>query len=176
MRPYTAAYTLTDSRLSLSAHSPRRTIATAQVLYHRFHLFFPLKDVAVQDVSVACLLVSSKLEDTLKKLRDIQIAAFQVRAAHEGLQQGALAEPDPAALEADRAKLIGVERLILETISFNFNLRSNAAYATRHATSSASQNQDTFAYVVKLGKAMRGACAHCSLDFSSVRALAELRL
>lgn len=134
---------------------PRRTIATAQVLYHRFHLFFPLKDVAVQDVSVACLLVSSKLEDTLKKLRDIQIAAFQVRAAHEGLQQGALAEPDPAALEADRAKLIGVERLILETISFNFNLRSNAAYATRDATSSASQNQDTFAYVVKLGKAMR---------------------
>lgn len=113
-----------------------------------------------QDVSVACLLVSSKLEDTLKKLRDIQIAAFQVRAAHEGLHAGgALAEPDPAVLEADRAKLIGVERLILETISFNFNLRSNAAYATRDATSSASQNQDTFAYVVKLGKAMRGACA-----------------
>ena len=25
-------------------HSPRRTIATAQMLYMRFHLFFPYKD------------------------------------------------------------------------------------------------------------------------------------
>ena len=65
-------------------------------------------------------------------------------------------EPDPALLEADRARLIGIERLILETISFNFNLRSSAAYASREATSPASQNQDVFAYVVKLGHLLGG--------------------
>lgn len=93
--------------------SPRRTIATAQVLYHRFHLFFPLKDFAyqvrrpeiirtsifevltkesLQDVSIAALLVASKLEDTLKKLRDVQIAAYQVKAAQDGVT--AIMEPD----------------------------------------------------------------------------------
>jgi len=29
-------------------HSPRKTIATAQNLYHRFHLFFPRKDFGYQ--------------------------------------------------------------------------------------------------------------------------------
>lgn len=100
------------------------------------------------------LLVSCKLEDTLKKLREIQIAAYQVKSAQDGVH--ALTEPDQHALEAERPQLIGIERLILETISFNFNLRSNAAYPTRHSTSSASQNQDVFAYVIKIGRALGG--------------------
>lgn len=82
--------------------SPRRTIATAQTLYHRFHLHFRQKEfgyqvsrvhstcrwnadpVPPQDVSLAALLVSSKLEDTLKKLREIQIAAWQINNILEG--------------------------------------------------------------------------------------------
>ena len=32
----------------LLLHSPRKTIATAQNLYHRFHLFFPRKDFIYQ--------------------------------------------------------------------------------------------------------------------------------
>ena len=115
-----------------------------------------LKRALFQDVAVASLLVSSKLEDTLKKLREIQVAAYQIKAAQEGLGN-ALLEPDPSLLEADRARLIGIERLILETISFNFNLRSSAAYASREATSPASQNQDVFAYVVKFGHLLGGA-------------------
>lgn len=108
-----------------------------------------------QDVAIASLLVSSKLEDTLKKLREIQIAAYQIKAAQEG-QATAMLEPEPSVLEADRARLIGIERLILETISFNFNLRSSAAYASREATSPASQNQDVFAYVAKFGHLLGG--------------------
>lgn len=84
--------------------SPRRTVATAQMLYHRFHLHFPLKAFAFhvsshsliswlsglmrrpikQDVSLAALLVASKLEDTLKKLREIQIAGWQIINIVEG--------------------------------------------------------------------------------------------
>jgi CTD kinase subunit beta len=110
-----------------------------------------------QDIAISTLLVSSKLEDTLKKLREIQVAAFQVKAAEEGLTS--LAEPDQQALEADRARLIGVERLILETISFNFNLRSTAAYATRASKANSSQNRDVFAYVIKLGSFLGGTCS-----------------
>ena len=34
--------------LIVPSFSPRRTVATAQVLYHRFHLFFPVKDFNFQ--------------------------------------------------------------------------------------------------------------------------------
>ena len=115
----------------------------------------------LKDVAVAAMLVSSKLEDTLKKLREVQIAAFQIKAAQEGVT--ALMEPDHHILEADRARLIGIERLILETISFNFNLRSSAAYATRSSMSPTSQNQDVFAYTIKLGRSL-----HCQSDTTSL--------
>lgn len=105
-------------------------------------------------MAIATLLVSSKLEDTLKKLRDIQIAAYQIKAAQDGTN--AFAEPDQQTLDGDRARLIGIERLILETISFNFNLRSSGSYPTREASSPSSRNQDVFAYVLKLGRFLGG--------------------
>lgn len=109
---------------------PRRTVATAQKLYHRFHLHFSLIDFPYPDVGLAALLVASKLEDTLKKLRDIQVAAAQVQHAflNDGgslLPPGAASagsEGDPAQQEAHRPHLIGIERLILQTICFNLNL------------------------------------------------------
>lgn len=60
--------------------SPRRTIATAQLLYHRFHLFFPLKDFpSYHEPVLATLYVSAKLHDTLKKPREIVLASYGVR-------------------------------------------------------------------------------------------------
>ncbi|GAA6011562.1 hypothetical protein JCM11491_004689 [Sporobolomyces phaffii] len=102
---------------------PRRTIATAQSLYHRFHLHFPLRDFAYQDVSLSAILVASKLEDTLKKLRDIQIAGYQVANMMDG--GPGQSEGDPSAQEQHRPQLIGIERLILQTICFNFTLHKS---------------------------------------------------
>ncbi|KAM0792566.1 hypothetical protein ACM66B_005229 [Microbotryomycetes sp. NB124-2] len=99
---------------------PRRTIATAQTLYNRFHLHHQLKDYQHQDVSIAALLVAAKHQDTLKKLRDIQVAAWQVQNMIEGgTGQG---DENSAVQEAQRPALIGIERLILQSICFNFNL------------------------------------------------------
>ena len=41
-------------------------------------------DRAAQDVAIAALLVAAKVQDTLKKLREIQIAAWQVQNIIEG--------------------------------------------------------------------------------------------
>ena len=81
--------------LNIISSSPRKTIATAQNLYHRFHLFFPRKDFLYhvstpfnslshraecrQDVSLAALYVSTKMHDTLKKPREILMVAYAVR-------------------------------------------------------------------------------------------------
>ncbi|GAA5888972.1 hypothetical protein JCM5296_002761 [Sporobolomyces johnsonii] len=137
---------------------PRRTIATAQTLYHRFHLHFPLRDFAYQDVSLSALLVASKLQDTLKKLREIQIAAWQVTNILEGgTGQG---EGDQAAQEQHRPHLIGIERLILQTICFNFNLHRSLApssseldTATLYAVATPAPSptsRDIFTHLVRL--------------------------
>ena len=74
--------------------SPRKTIASAQNLYHRFHLYFPRKDFsyyvgpvhlnpgavrlpATQDATLAALYVSNKMHDTLKKPQDILMVSLR---------------------------------------------------------------------------------------------------
>ncbi|KAF8956518.1 cyclin-like protein [Flammula alnicola] len=119
---------------------PRRTIATAQALYHRFHLFFPRKDFQYHDVALAALYVSTKEHDTLKKPRELLAVSYSVRfpeLAAKSKNPGGevdLDTMDPALVENDRQRLLAVERLILETICFNFTARM------------------PFPYVIKLGK------------------------
>ncbi|KAJ7644211.1 cyclin-like protein [Roridomyces roridus] len=122
---------------------PRRTIATAQNLYHRFHLFFPRKDFHYVDVSLASLYVSTKMHDTLKKPRELLAVSYAIRfpdlvakSKHPGGEID-LDAMDPQVVERDRQRLLSVERLLLETICFNFTSRM------------------PFPYVIKLGKAFK---------------------
>ncbi|KAI0070261.1 cyclin-like protein [Panus rudis PR-1116 ss-1] len=116
---------------------PRRTIATAQNLYHRFHLFFPRKDFNYVDVSLAALYVSTKMHDTLKKPREILMVAYAVRSPELAAKSKVAGELDidPNVIEHDRQRLLAVERLILETICFNFTSKL------------------PFPYVIKIGRA-----------------------
>ncbi|EIN12726.1 cyclin-like protein [Punctularia strigosozonata HHB-11173 SS5] len=119
---------------------PRKTIATAQTLYHRFHLFFPRKDFHYHDVILASLYVSTKMHDTLKKPREILMVSYAVRFPELAAKSRSIAgelDMDPATVEADRQRLLAVERLILETICFNFTSRM------------------PFPYVIKIGKVLR---------------------
>nr|GAT60276.1 predicted protein [Mycena chlorophos] len=120
---------------------PRRTIATAQNLYHRFHLFFPRKDFNYVDVSLAALYVSTKMHDTLKKPRELLAMSYAIRfpelVAKSKHPAGIVDvdSMDPAVVERDRQRVLSVERLLLETVCFNFTSRM------------------PFPYVIKLGKA-----------------------
>ncbi|KAJ3570098.1 hypothetical protein NP233_g4627 [Leucocoprinus birnbaumii] len=121
---------------------PRRTIATAQALYHRFHLFFPRKDFNYIDVCLGGLYVSTKMHDTLKKPRELLAMSYAVRfpdlaakSKHPGGEID-LDTMDPQVVENDRQKLLSVERFILESICFNFTSRL------------------PFPYVVKIGRAL----------------------
>ncbi|KAG6890592.1 hypothetical protein C0995_006568 [Termitomyces sp. Mi166 len=122
---------------------PRKTTATAQNLYHRFHLFFPRKDFNYHDVALAALYVSTKMHDTLKKPRELLAVSYAVRfpdlaakSKHPGGEVD-LDTMDPQVVEHDRQRLLAVERLILETICFNFTSRM------------------AFPYVIKVGRALK---------------------
>ncbi|KAF7365228.1 CTD kinase subunit beta [Mycena venus] len=120
---------------------PRRTIATAQNLYHRFHLFFPRKDFSYVDVSLASMYVSTKMHDTLKKPRELLAVSYAIRfpelvakSKHPGGEID-VDTMDQQVVERDRQHVLAIERLLLETICFNFTSRM------------------PFPYVIKLGKA-----------------------
>lgn len=111
-----------------------------------------------QDVALAALYVSSKMHDTLKKPREILMVAYAVRFPELAAKSKSVAgeiDMDPAVsyscffqfsydltmwktVEHDRQRLLAVERLILETVSFNFTSRL------------------PFPYVIKAGRALRG--------------------
>ncbi|KXN93288.1 CTD kinase subunit beta [Leucoagaricus sp. SymC.cos] len=119
---------------------PRRTIATAQILYHRFHLFFPRKDFNYIDVCLGTLYVSTKMHDTLKKPRELLAVSYAVRfpdlAAKSKHPAGEidLDTMDPQVVENDRQRLLSVERFILESICFKFTCRL------------------AFPYIIKIGR------------------------
>lgn len=133
---------------------PQRTIATAQLLYQRFHLFFSPNDFVPHEVAIACLSVSSKINDTPKKAREIILNSWALRypemvrplpttstavgAGEVGVKAatsnasstpsllglGVISESDidPAMLEKERKRIVSIETLLLQSISFDFNM------------------------------------------------------
>ncbi|PWY98097.1 cyclin-like protein [Testicularia cyperi] len=182
---------------------PQRTTATAQLIYQRFHLFYPPAEFVLHELAVASLFVAAKLNDTPKKAREILLASYALRfpqlvkgagplssadaaplsvpvsgdmlddytfptlagqkrkhaaasgtesqiqqpsssvaaAASQPFQQAAIGsvsetDVDPTILETDRKRLLALEKLLLESLCFNFHLRPN----------------ETFKMVIKLGR------------------------
>ncbi|KAF9021700.1 hypothetical protein BDZ89DRAFT_1071247 [Hymenopellis radicata] len=128
---------------------PRRTTATAQSLYHRFHLFFPRKDFNYHassfffaDVALASAYVSTKMHDTLKKPRELLAVSYALRypdlvaKSKNPAGEVDVDTMDPTMVERDRQRLLAVERLLLETICFNFTSKM------------------AFPYVIKIGRAI----------------------
>lgn len=99
---------------------PVRTMATAMILYHRLLLFN--KNSYLQDnwteASAAALFVACKIEDTLKKSREILTASYNLRHP-----QSDPINPDSPLLEESAKRVISIERSILESSSFDFRYR-----------------------------------------------------
>lgn len=103
--------------------------------------------ITLKDVGLTTLYVSSKLHDTLKKPRDIILASYAIR--YPDLLKNRLildiSTIDSKQLETDRRKMLSIERLVLETICFNF---LEAGFGA------GSEKADAFGLVIKLGKKM----------------------
>ncbi|KAF9517208.1 hypothetical protein BS47DRAFT_1291209 [Hydnum rufescens UP504] len=143
---------------------PRATIATAQTLFHRFYLFYPWKAFNYHDVAMATLYVSSKMHDTLKKPRDLLMVSYGVRypeLAAKVKHGGGEVEMDPATVDEDRRRLLGIERSVMETICFNFRVRLPFSYVIKVARE------------LKVGKQLTKLAWRLSID--SHRTLAPLQ-
>lgn len=145
---------------------PQRTASTAQLLYHRFHLFYSPSDFVTHEVALACLAVAAKVNDTPKKSREIILTSYALRypelartpaiataaavAAAAASKSGAAkasdtstdsasmtlhppsfaalsvvseSDVDAGALEKERRRIVAVEALILQSVSFDMHMR-----------------------------------------------------
>ncbi|KAL6851234.1 RNA polymerase II C-terminal domain kinase beta subunit [Amphichorda felina] len=96
---------------------PVRTFDTACVYFHRFRLGFRDAEYNYQDAAMASLFVACKVEDTIKKSKEILAAAYNVKNPDKPVT------PDDKIFESPGKVIIGLERLILETIGFDFRTR-----------------------------------------------------
>ncbi|KAI9882681.1 MAG: hypothetical protein M1823_005573 [Watsoniomyces obsoletus] len=97
---------------------PVRTFNTAVIYYHKFRLGHPDHEYNYIDAAAAALFTACKIEDTLKKSKDILCAAYNMKlppAEH-------LSADDPI-FEPHSKTIIGLERLMLESSGFDFRCR-----------------------------------------------------
>ncbi|OQE22171.1 hypothetical protein PENFLA_c013G09132 [Penicillium flavigenum] len=97
---------------------PIRTFDTAVGYYHRFRLVHPDNEYNFTDAAAAALFTACKIEDTLKKSRDIVCAAYNLKVA----PSEHLSADDPM-FESNARGIIGLERLMLEASGFDFRTR-----------------------------------------------------
>ncbi|KAI8089340.1 cyclin-like protein [Halteromyces radiatus] len=106
---------------------PQTTISTSQALYHRFYLYHSIRNFQPLDLCITCLFVGSKIEETIKRLKDIYIVAHSVR--HPKSQ-----ELEPDEIPEDRIRRINeYEKLLLETLCFNFQIKHPYEYIVKFA-------------------------------------------
>ncbi|CAG8956952.1 hypothetical protein HYFRA_00012003 [Hymenoscyphus fraxineus] len=97
---------------------PVRTFCTACVYFHKFRLAHKDTEYQFHDAAAAALLTACKIEDTLKKSREILCAAHNVKVSiNEHLS------PDDPTFENSSKIVIGLERLMLEASGFDFRVR-----------------------------------------------------
>ncbi|WFD01696.1 beta-glucosidase [Malassezia obtusa] len=117
---------------------PQRSIASAQLLYQRFHLFYPPSDFVVHQVALASLFTAAKLNDTQKRVQDVLLAGYALRFPElltppPGTASGldwvahahvADADVDHEMLAQERIRLLTLERMMLQCICFQFEMRA----------------------------------------------------
>ena len=79
-----------------------------------------------KEVALSTLYVSSKLHDTLKKPRDIILSSYALRFPHL-IKKGSLdpSAVDPNVLGSERVRVLSIERLVLETMCFKFEVSTS---------------------------------------------------
>ncbi|KIW14354.1 hypothetical protein PV08_07136 [Exophiala spinifera] len=94
---------------------PVKTFNTAVVYFHKFRLQHSDGEYSFVDAAAAALFTACKIEDTLKKSRDILCAAHNSKVPRQEHLS-----PDNPAFEHQSRTIIGLERLMLEASGFDF--------------------------------------------------------
>ncbi|KAI0109972.1 cyclin-like protein [Daldinia grandis] len=96
---------------------PVKTYNAACTFYHRFRLEHPTPDYNYTDAALASLFVACKVEDTLKKSREVLCAHHNLKNPDHPTTQ------DDKIFDQPSKVIIGIERYMVEAINFDFRVR-----------------------------------------------------
>ncbi|OBT78935.1 hypothetical protein VF21_02841 [Pseudogymnoascus sp. 05NY08] len=111
-----------DTRRALQL--PVRTFDTAVIYYHKFRLVHRDTEYASTDAAAAALFAACKIEDTLKKSREILCAAHNLKTSSPSEHLA----PDDSVFDGPSKTIIGLERLMLEASGFDYRNRYPQKY------------------------------------------------
>ncbi|CAO2653567.1 Nn.00g029780.m01.CDS01 [Neocucurbitaria sp. VM-36] len=97
---------------------PIRTFNTAVMYYHKFRLLHADHEYNWADAAAAALFTACKIEDTLKKSREILCAHWNAKVG-----PGESLSSDDPRFDSHSKLIIGLERLMLESAGFDFRNR-----------------------------------------------------
>jgi CTD kinase subunit beta len=97
---------------------PVRTLTKACEYFHRFRLIHPDSEYTLIEACAAALLVAGKIEDTIKKSKEILCAAANLQAP-----QGEQYTADDPIFEPQSRAVLHFEKEMLEANAFNFKSR-----------------------------------------------------
>ncbi|KAJ1817974.1 RNA polymerase II C-terminal domain kinase beta subunit [Coemansia sp. RSA 2599] len=104
-------------RLALTLCFPARTISTAQLLVHRAYIFQANNSISTVDLATACLFVAAKMEETIKKLRDILAHSYVISSSQP---RGDPQSVSAAVIDKMRPGVLMAEQFVLNAIGFDF--------------------------------------------------------
>ncbi|PVV04342.1 hypothetical protein BB560_001159 [Smittium megazygosporum] len=102
--------------LEISTNNPKGKIKEPSALLAIECCVIPIKDLlySTKDIAVAALLVSSKMEETFKKIKDIILIAYSIDPLDQSYNK--------ESIDSTRKKIIQCEGLILKAIDFDFDV------------------------------------------------------
>ncbi|KAI5950312.1 CTK2 [Candida margitis] len=115
---------------------PIRVLATTMNYYQRFYLFnkFEVATSAMQienspyTIAMTCLFLASKVEDCIKKLKDIQQVCNKLRDINENTLVESNGSGFPF-IDLQRKIILSTEFKLLQITKFDFNLGNNPSFA-----------------------------------------------
>lgn len=102
---------------------PVRTFNTAVIYYHKFRLVHKDSEYQLQHAAAAALFSACKIEDTLKKSKEIICASYNMK-----LPPAEHLTPDDNMFDQTSKTVIGLERLMLESSGFDYRNRHPQKY------------------------------------------------
>ncbi|XP_049848171.1 uncharacterized protein LOC126311255 [Schistocerca gregaria] len=94
---------------------PQLTISTAAVYFHRFYARKDFSDYDRHEVALVCFFLAAKVEETHAKLRDVIAAGWSMRYKEP-------VSMDSNEYNAIRDRLLVLERVVLQTITFDLSI------------------------------------------------------
>ncbi|CAK9290988.1 unnamed protein product [Gordionus sp. m RMFG-2023] len=98
------------------------TIATGVVYFHRFYMQYSFMDFDKYVLAACCLFLAGKVEETPKKIKDIIKVSKSILTEDEYSHFG----------EDPKDELMTLERILLQTIRFDFNVPHPYTYLLKY--------------------------------------------